>query len=94
MPIPATTFLSGVRATQLFGVSSSINSLNLWENRKAASLVRLLTLTLVNVKLSDEFRLSFFLYALSRVELSIAMLTQSQSDWRQPHDSELAMGHA
>ena len=49
---------------------------------------------LMNVELLDEFRFSVFLQALSRVELSIAMFTQSQSDWRQPHDSELAMGHA
>jgi hypothetical protein len=47
----------------------------------------------MNVELLDEFRLSFILYALSRVELPVAMLTQTQSYWRQPHDPELAMGH-
>jgi len=34
-----------------------------------------ITLALVNVKLLDEFCLSFLLYALPRVELPIAMLT-------------------
>ena len=43
---------------------------------------------LVNVKLRDEFRLSFFLYTLPRVELPVALLTKSQSYWRKPTRAE------
>jgi hypothetical protein len=41
-------------------------------------LIEFPALTLMNVKLLHEFRLSFFLHSFPRVKLSIAMLTQSQ----------------
>ena len=41
-------------------------------------LIEFPALTLMNVKLLREFRLSFFLHSFPRVKLSIAMLTQSQ----------------
>jgi len=56
-------------------------------------LVRILPLALVNVELLDEFRFSVFLQTLSRVELPVAMLTQSQSYRRKPDDSKFAMRH-
>ena len=60
---------------------------------RSVGLVRILPLALVNVELLDEFRFSVFLQTLSRVELPIAMLTQSQSYRRKPDDSKFAMGH-
>ena len=50
-------------------------------------------LALVNVKLLDNLCLSFCRYSLARMELPIAMLTQSQSYRRKPDDSKFAMGH-
>ena len=60
---------------------------------RSVGLVRILPLALVNVELLDKFHLSVFLQTLSRVELPIAMLTQSQSYRRKPDDSKFAMGH-
>ena len=60
---------------------------------RSVGLVRILPLALVNVELLDEFRFSVFLQTLSRVELPIAMLTQSQSYRRKPDDSKFAMRH-
>ena len=48
----------------------------------------------MNVKLRCDFGLSVVLNRLERVELPLAMLTQTQSYWRQPYNPELAMGHA
>jgi hypothetical protein len=74
--------------------SERCTSLRLARNvARSVGLVLILPLALVNVELLDEFRFSVFLQTLSRVELSIAMLTQSQSYRRKPDDSKFAMGH-
>ena len=59
---------------------------------RSVGLVRVLP-ALVSVELLDEFRFSVFLQTLSRVELPIAMLTESQGYRRKPDDSKFAMRH-
>ena len=73
--------------------SNRCTSIRLVRNvARSVALVRVLP-ALVSVELADKFRFCVFLQTLSRVELPIAMLTQSQSYRRKPDDSKFAMGH-